>query len=309
MRRGTGLAAALVLAAGAVWAQEPPMAKQESASGIRHAVLATGAETFLLDSDGKTVWTYPHSTRDGWMLPNGNLLLDVSKSGEYPSGAIVEIDRAGKTLFEFKGTQSEVDCVQPLPGGHILLTESGDKPRLMEIDRKGKVVVEFPLKCQLGNPHMQTRMARKLANGHYLVPQLLDNVVREYNAKGEVVWEAQTKDWPFTAIRLDNGNTLLNCTRGNYTIEVDKQGKEVWRVANEDLPGAPIHDACGAQRLPNGNTVIESYGAGGPDDIKLFEVTPDKKIVWTLKTFRPHGLHEFQILTPDLKPLKGKQLR
>ncbi len=309
MRRGVGLGCLALLMTGAVRAQEPPLAQQESATGIRHAVLATGAETFILDSEGKTVWTYPHSTRDGWMLPNGNLLLDVSASTEYPHGAIVEVDRAGKTLFEYRGTQSEVDCVQPLPGGHILLTESGAKPRLMEIDRKGKVCVEFPLKCQLGNPHMQTRMARKLPNGHYLVPHLLDNVVREYNAKGDVVWEAQTKDWPFTAIRLPNGHTLLNCTRGNDSIEVDKAGKEVWRLSNDDLPGAPIHDACGAARLPNGDTVIESYGAGDPNAIKLFEVTPDKKIVWTLKTFRPHGIHEFQILDADLKPLKGKQMR
>ena len=309
MRRGVGIGCLALLMTVAVRAQEPPLARQESATGIRHAVLATGAETFILDSEGRTVWTYPRSTRDGWMLPNGNLLLDVSASQETPHGAIVEVDRAGKTLFEYKGTQSEVDCVQPLPGGHILLTESGAKPRLMEIDRKGKVVVEFPLKCQLDNPHMQTRMARKLPNGHYLVPQLLDNVVREYTAKGEVVWEAQTKDWPFTAIRLPNGHTLINCTRGNYSIEVDKQGTEVWRVSNDDLPGAPIHDACGAQRLANGNTVIESYGAGDPDAVKLFEITPDKKIVWTLKTFRPHGIHEFQILDANLKPLKGRQMR
>ena len=309
MRKAVEIGCLAVLMTGVAHALEPAPAQQESATGIKHAVLATGAETFILNSEGKTVWTYPHSTRDGWMLPSGNLLLDVSNSPEYPHGAIVEVDRAGKTRFEFKGTQSEVDCVQPLPGGHILLTESGAKPRLLEIDRKGRIVVEFPLKCQLDNPHMQTRMARKLPNGHYLVPQLLDNVVREYNAKGEVVWEAQTKDWPFTAIRLPNGNTLINCTRGNYSIEVDKQSKEVWRVSNDDLPGAPIHDACGAARLPNGNTVIESYGAGDSNAIKLFEITPDKKIVWTLKTFRPHGIHEFQLLAADLKPLQGKQMR
>ena len=45
-------------------------------------------------------------------------------------------------------------------------------------------------------------MARKLPNGHYLVPQLLDKVVREYTPDGKVVWEAKTPDMPFTAIRL-----------------------------------------------------------------------------------------------------------
>ena len=298
-----------LLAAVCARADEPPVAEQKSDTNLRYGVLATGAETFILDTEGKTVWTYPLGTRDGWMLPNGHLLLDITRGGQYPSGAILEVSREGKTLFEFKGTQSEVDCVQPLPDGHILLTESGPKPRLLEIDHKGKTVVEFPLKCQLADPHMQTRMARKLPSGHYLVPHLLDRVVREYNSHGDVVWEVATPDWPFTAVRLDNGNTLINCTRGNTCIEVDLGGKIVWQVTNADLSGEPIHDACGVQRLPNGNTVIESYGAGDPNALKLFEVTRDKKIVWTLRTFRPHGLHEFQLLGPNGKPLKGRQLR
>ena len=104
-------------------------------------------------------------------------------------------------------------------------------------------------------------MARKLANGNYLVPQLLDQVVREYTPTGKVVWEVKTPHMPFTAIRLDDGNTLIGCTLGNLVIEVDTEGKEVWQVTNDDLPGKPINDACGVQRLPNGNTVITSHHA------------------------------------------------
>lgn len=290
-------------------AEEPPIAEQRSEAGIRYSVLATGAETFLLSPEGKTLWTYPLGTRDGWMLPNGNLLLDITRCDQYPNGAILEVDREGKTRFEFRGSGSEVDCVQPLRGGHILLTESGPKPRLLEIDRTGKIVVEFPLKCQTSDFHMQTRMARKLANGHYLVPHLIDRVVREYDAHGNVVWEVATPNWPFTAVRLDNGNTLINCTRGDTCIEVDRAGKIVWQVTNADLPGGPIHDACGVQRLANGDTVIESYGAGDPNALKLFEVTRDKRIVWSLRTFRPHGLHGFQLLDAQQRPLRGRPLR
>src|SRR5579872_3548751 len=130
-------------------AGEPPIATQESAAGIHHAVLATGAETFMLDEAGRTVWTYPRATRDGWLLPDGAILLAVNRCDEYPNGAVVIVRRDGTTQFAFKGTQNEVDAVQPLPDGHILLTESGPKPRLMEIDRAGKVVVEFPLQCQM----------------------------------------------------------------------------------------------------------------------------------------------------------------
>lgn len=266
-----------------------------AADPVRHSFLATGGETFILDDSGKSLWTYPHSSRDGWVLENGNILLALSKSKTYPGGAAAVVDRGGKILFLHKGTQAEVNTVQPLPNGVILLTEAGPNPRLLEVDSTGKIVTEVPLKAQVKDHHLQTRMARKLANGNYLVPQLLDKVVREYDPKGMVVWEVKTPHWPFTAIRLPDGNTLIGCTLGNLVIEVNSSGKEIWRVTNDDLTGKPINDACGIQRLANGNTVITSHHARA-GEIKLLEITRDKKVVWTHKDDRKGGIHHFQIL-------------
>src|SRR6516162_7767254 len=147
---------------------------QGRADQITHSFLATGAETYIRSGDGQILWRYPHSTRDGWVLPNGNVLLAVSKGDDYPGGAVVELTRDGKTVFEFKGTQSEVNTAQALANGNIMLTEAGDKPRLLQVNRQGAVIEEVPLSCQTTNHHMESRMARKLANGNYLVPQLLD---------------------------------------------------------------------------------------------------------------------------------------
>ena len=281
-------------------------AKEEE--GVTHSFLATGAETRIVSSDGQLVWQYARATRDGWVLPNGNVLLALSKDKDYPGGAVTEVTRDGKVVFEFKGTQAEVNTVQPLKNGNILLTEAGPQPRVLEIDRHGKTVVDFPLSCQLTNFHMQSRMARKLPNGNYLVPQLLDKVVREYTRKGKVVLEVKTPHWPFTAIRLPNGHTLINCTYGNTSLEVDKSGRTIWQLTNADLPGGPIKDACGAQRLPNGNTVITSYGAS-EKGIKLIEVNAHKEIVWTYSDGKPHGIHHFQILDTNGKKLAGDPLR
>ncbi len=183
-------------------------------------------------------------------MPDGHVLMAVNKGKDHPGGAVVEVDRDGKALFTFEGSQAEVNTVQPLEDGRILLTEAGDKPRLLEVDRLGKILVDVPLQAQTKDHHLQTRMARKLANGHYLVPQLLDQVVREYTPEGKVVWEAKTPNWPFTAIRLDDGNTLVGCTVGNLVVEFDPKGQVAWQVTNDDLPGRPIADACGVQRLP-----------------------------------------------------------
>ena len=282
-------------------ADEPP-------AGITHGFLATGGETYIRDGQGKITWRYPHTSRDGWVLPGGNLLLALSKSKDYPGGGVVEVTRDSATVLEFKGTQSEVNTAQVLDNGNVLVSEAGDKPRLLEMDRRGRIAVEVPLRAQIKDHHLQTRMARKLPSGNYLVPQLLDKVVREYTPKGEVAWEVKTPDMPFTAIRLDDGHTLIGCTLGNLVIEVDSKGETVWRLSNDDLPGNPINDACGVQRLPNGNTVVTSHHAKG-DEVKLLEVTPHKKLVWVHRDARTPGIHHFQILDTDGVRLGGRPLR
>ena len=138
---------------------------------------------------------------------------------------------------------------------------------------------------------------------------MLDFAVKEYEPDtGKVVRTFATddrgrekRDWPFTAIRLSNGNTLIGCTNGNRIIEVDGDGKIVWSVTNEDLGENLFDDACGVQRLPNGNTVVTSYHAKG-DSVKLFEVTRDKKVVWRYSGMKA-GFHHFQILTTNGKPV------
>jgi hypothetical protein len=185
----------------------------------------------------------------------------------------------------------------------------------MEVERDGKIAVEVKLEPETDNAHMQTRMARKLENGNYLVPHLLAFRVKEYSPDGAVVRTLATdlaelggraaENWPFTAIRLANGNTLVNLTHGNKTAEFDSNGKVVWKLSNEDFPEKPFADPCGAQRLPNGNTVIASYGA--QKGIKAFEVTREGKMVW--KYEGKHKIHELQVLSTNGVAVEGKPLK
>ena len=66
-----------------------------------------------------------------------------------------------------------------------------------------------------------------------------------------------------------------------------------------------IVDSCGAQRLENGNIVFTSYGAKG-DQVKLFEVTRQKKVVWRYRDGKPFGIHTFQVLAEGGRALPGK---
>lgn len=298
------------------------VAQPVPAAEVSHGFLATGSHTYIMNGAGEQVWSYPSASRDGYVMADGRIVLTVNKGKKYPGGAVVLIDRtAGTEKLIWKGTQSEVNSAQPTADNTFVLTEAGAKPRLLEVDESGKVIVEFPLQCQSGNHHMETRMARKLDDGTYLAPHLLDFAVKHYDATGKVIGEMDTTvkgdpkrkihSWPFTAIRQANGNTLVCCTNGNRVVEFDAKGVVVWELTNDDLPGPWLQDPCGGQVLPNGNVVIASYAGGrkDPNAPKLIEVNRDKKVVWTYTDGKKYGIHHFQILTADARALAEPQLK
>ena len=270
-----------------------------------------------MGADGKTSWTYPAATRDGYMLADGTIILTLQKSKRHQGGAVVSVAADGEETLIWKGTQSEVNGAQPTVDGTFVITEAGNKPRLIEVSAAGEVLFEFPLACQKKKHHMQTRMARKLPDGTYLAPHLLNFAVFHYSAAGEVLGKLDTTapgasehevhTWPFTAIRHGEDRTLVCCTHGNRVVDFDADGKIVWTLTNEDLPGKWLQDPCGAQVLPNGNIVIASYAGGrvDRDAPKLIEFTPEKEVVWKYADGKKVGIHHFQILTTNGTKLQG----
>lgn len=291
------------------------------AADVTHSFLACGQETYIVDAAGEKTWTYPHATRDGYVLKNGNVLLTLNKSKKHPGGAVVEIAKNGEETLIWQGTQTEVNSVQPTSQGTFVLTEAGKQPRLLEVTADGSIVTEFPLVCQKENHHMQTRMARKLPDGTFLAPHLLNFAVVNYSAAGKVLGQLDTTvkgdtnreihSWPFTAIRHSDGHTLVCCTNGNRVVDFDSSGTVVWQLTNDDLPGPWLQDPCGGQVLPNGNVVIASYAGGrkDPDAPKLLEVNRDKEVVWTYRNGQKVGIHNFQILDTDGHALAGPPMK
>jgi hypothetical protein len=283
-----------------------PFGTQISATGIKHSFLVTGSLTAIIDEECRVVWKVPGGSRDGFVLTNGNVLVS------FKDNEVREYTRRGEVVFRYKISKrnKELGTAVRLDDGFTMVVERGPDPRLVEVAPDGKIRVAIPLQPDTDNGHMQTRMARKLANGNYLVPHLLGFAIKEYRADGTVVRTIRTdlaelggreaENWPFTAIRLANGNTLVNLTHGNKTVEFDARGKVVWRVDNTHV-GGRFDDPCGGQRLANGNTVICAYHQPHPDKAKLFEVNRDKQVVWEYKNPRLRGIHEVHVLTTNGK--------
>jgi hypothetical protein len=280
--------------------------KQVSDSGIKHSFFVTGSITAIIDEDSKIVWQVPDRSRDGFVLPNGNILFSNGREAK-------EYTRAKEVVFQYTldAVNKELGTVVRLPSGNTLVVERGPKPRLLEVDAEGKIVVEVPLQPDTDNAHMQTRQARKLPNGNYIVPHLLAFAVKEYAPNGKVVRVIKTdleelggrkeENWPFTAIDLASGNLLVNLTHGNKIVEFNPAGEVVWRVDNTDVDGR-FADPCGGQRMANGNTVICSYGQRKPEMPKVFEITREKQVVWEYIHPELTGVHEIHVLTTNGEP-------
>jgi hypothetical protein len=286
--------------------------KQVSAERIQHGFLVCGNMTALFDENSQVVWQVDGGSRDGYVLGNGNLLISNGRVAR-------EYTRSNEVVWSYQlnAVNKELGTAVRLDSGNTIVVERGIKPRLLEINAQGEIKAEIPLQPDTDNAHMQTRMARKLANGNYIAPHLLGFAIKEYAPDGTVLKTIRTdlaelggreeENWPFTAIRLANGNTLANLTHGNKTVEFDISGKVAWRVDNTDVEGR-FSDPCGGQRLPNGNTVIASYAQRDASKPRLFEITPDKKVVWEF--FHPsahaHGIH---VISTNGKKLSDASLK
>lgn len=283
----------------------------QSAQPIHHSYIVFGNRTAIISETGQIEWEYTGGSRDGFVLPNGNILIAWSDR-------VQEVTRNKQVVFEWtlSPENREIGTAQRIYNGNTLVTELGPKPRLLEITPQGVMASELTLQPETENAHMQTRMARQLRNGNFLVPHLLAFSVKEYAADGNVVSRFRTdfdelggrpaENWPFTAIRLDNGNTVVSLTHGNKVIELNPAGEIVWKVTNDDVGGL-FQDPCGAQRLANGNTVVGSHAAS--TGVSMVEVNRDREIIWTSDHPAAASVHHFQILTTNGTPEAGMPLK
>jgi outer membrane protein assembly factor BamB len=261
----------------------------------------------IVDREGKIEWEMPWGgIHDIHVLANGNIMVQQG------AAKVVEIDRqTKKVIWSYDsasqngnaGKRVEVHAFQPLANG-VLIAESGTA-RLIEIDRDGKLLKEIKLKVNHPNAHSDTRLVRKLKEGHYLVCHEADGCVREYDEHGTVVWEFEIPlfgkqpqpghgpeafgNHVFGAVRLANGNTLIATGNGHSVLEVTPAKQIVWKIEQHDLPNITLAWVTTLEVLPNGHYVIGNCHAG-PGNPLLVELDPKtKKVVSTFDQFATFG--------------------
>lgn len=117
--------------------------------------------------------------------------------------------------------------------------------------------------------------------------------VLEVNRDGEIVWEYDMpqeliKGQPvgFDAELLENGNILIVLSKSGI-YEVNRDGNIVWSYKDANVS----HDA---DRLANGNTLINFGNNDKKSDAQIKEVSPDGEVVWEWYAKDVYGNSDFK---------------
>ena len=265
-------------------------------------------QSIFIVREGRIVWRYsmPIKTAgggnqefdDATLLANGNVIFS------HMSGAsMVGPDK--KTLWDYPAPPgTEIHSCQSIGKDRVLIMRNGNPAQAMIINTAtGKIEKELPIPTPVTGTHGQFRHIRMTPAGTLLVPHLGEGKVVEYDLNGKALWSVAAKS-PWQAVRLKNGNTLIAGDWSRYAREVNPKGETVWEFTSADVPNYKLGNIQTADRLANGNTVMCCWIAGDndtshwPGTVQVFEVTPDKQIVWALSSWKD----------PDLGPATSLQL-
>ena len=263
----------------------------------------SGKRQVFIVKNGKVVWFYDDpagkgEVSDAVLLSNGNVLI----AHQF---AIKLISPEKKILWNFDApTGTEIHTAVPIGNNHVLFVQNGD-PAMVKVVNIATGEIKIQFQVPVANPkstHGQFRHARMTSAGTLLIAHMDMNKVCEYNAEGKEIWSFPA-DVPWSANPLKNGNVLI--VDRHDIREVNRRGETVARFTREDAGDFKLGSLQLAWRLPNGNTLINNWTNewNGPIDkssppVQAVEITPDKKIVWVLKSWKD----------PDLGPATTIQI-
>ncbi len=270
----------------------------------------------ITDARGEVIWSHKTAGpqrghtghHDVHLLPNGNILFHDTWT------TLKEITLDKKVVWTYdsanmngnKGKRVDVHAFARLKNGNTMIVESR-VGRVIEVDKTGKLVHQFPLKP---GGTQSTRWARHTPKGTLLVCSEQPGVVTEYDRSGKVVWDYLINTRVYGAIRLKNGNTLIASGSGKSVVEVSPKKEIVWKIEGK-VPDTEIGlgwMTC-LQELENGNRIIGNCHAGDKNP-QIFEVTRKKKVVWEFDEWDlvGNGLACWQVLNDEQSALVRKKL-
>jgi hypothetical protein len=241
---------------------------------------------------GKIVWDYTHPAdgeiSDAVLEPDGNILF-AHQHG------VTEITMDKQVVWNYEApTNTEIHTAQPSGSNSVWFIQNGDPAKFVMINKTtGATEREFILPVKNSrSTHGQFRHARMTDAGTLLVAHMDLGRATEYDLTGKELWSLEVPGiW--SATPLKHGNILV-VSNQKFVRELNRAGQTVWEWTPADAPDYEFNNLQLAVRLPNGNTIINNWFnqwngkvnvTNAP--VQAIEVTPDKKVVWALRSWTP----------------------
>jgi HEAT repeat protein len=189
--------------------------------------------------DGKRRWTISaRGPMDAQVLPNNRILV-----AEQTAKCVTERDLKGNILWEFNTDEETLNC-RRLPNGNTFI---GTRLSVMEVRPDKSVVFRY----KVTDNYMHA--VRRLPNGGF-VGITSGGAIHELAPNGKPVRTVTlTHEGTWGDVDALPGGRYLVANYGiGFVREVDAAGKT--------LREAKIADACGLDRLPNGQLLVSGQG-------------------------------------------------
>ena len=260
----------------------------------RSDVASGNVGLFEYDRDGELVWQYRcRVDHDYQVLENGNLLIHTLSESMSPALGpelkrhpyMVEINRDKELVWEWRGEEhlEELEALLPPEGWQQVLERARGQFAFDWAHNNTLQIIPPNAACE------RERAAGapiRFAPGNIVFSYRSNDVIGVIDRpSGEIVWawgpgviDGQHKPHmlPTGYILIFDNGTLRGYSR---VIELDPlSGRIEWEYVADPKESFYSGYISGAQRLPNGNTLV-CEGAKA----RLFEVTPDKEIIWEFR--------------------------
>lgn len=250
---------------------------------------AKGEKMFIV-RDGNIAWSYQHDGKgeisDAVLQSNGNILF-AHQFG------VTEVSADKKVVWNYDAPpKTEIHTAQPYGKDSVWFVQNANPPKFIVMNKvTGATEKEFVLPVgNLNNTHGQFRNACMTDSGTVLVAHMDLGKAVEYDLTGRELWSVSVPGiWSATVLK--NGNVLVVSSR-KFVREFNRKGEIVWEWKPADTPEFAMSSLQRAWRLPNGNTLINNWfnqWNSKPDaataEVQAIEVTPDKKVVWALRSW------------------------
>lgn len=251
-----------------------------------------------IDPAGNVLWYYRcRVDHDFQVLENGNLLIHAITERAWPGLApgmtrhpyVIEITREGELLWEWRGEEHLEELRALLPAAawnHVM--ERAHGPFAFDWAHNNTLQIIPPNRTHARE--LESGSEPRFAPGNIVFSYRSNDVIGVIDRpSGAIVWAwgPGVIDGQHKPHVLPNGRILLfdNGTLRGYSrvIEVDPlTGLVEWEYVADPPESFFSPYISGAQRLPNGNTLICEGSKA-----RLFEVTPEGDIVWDF--VNPHS--------------------